>query len=148
MASNETSSGPDPAELATAIKQMRSLFPYESDRLLDTIRVRTKENERIESSGLAPVALKIDPNFDPIYRLAASRATILSMDTKTVRFDSFNLSLTLRQNRQKDGLTEVTAVTIGSSFDVREGQKVAIGKTNPASADTAVILVVTAKIVE
>lgn len=139
LASNEAPTGPEPADLAPAIKQMRTLFPYKSYRMLDTIWVRTRENERLESSGLAPSALKSDPNFDPVYRLTANRATLVSPDPKTVRFENLSLALTLR---------EKMAVTIGSSFDVREGQKVVIGKTNPTGADTAVILVVTAKIVE
>jgi hypothetical protein len=148
LASNDASTASEPADLAPAIKQMRSLFQYKSYRLLDTIWVRTKEGEHIESTGMAPAALKLDPNFDPSYKLTANRATIISGDSKTVRFDGFDLWLTLRVARREAVSTEGTYVRIGSSFDVREGQKVVIGKTNPAGADTAVIVVVTAKVVE
>jgi hypothetical protein len=146
LASNEATPGPESAELAPAIKQMRSLFQYKSYRLLDTIWVRTKEHDSLQSSGLAPAALKLDPNFEPTYQLNARRASIVSPDT--VRLEDFSLTLVLRVVRTSQNNADVTSVRINSSFDVREGQKVVIGKTNATGADSAVILVVTAKIVD
>jgi hypothetical protein len=81
----------------------------------------------------------VDPTFDPTYHLSVSRPTIISTTPYTIRFDSLNLALNLREH---------TTVTINSSFNIREGQKVVIGKTNPTGADSAIVLVVSAKVVE
>lgn len=55
LASNETNSAPEPADLAPAIKQMQSLFQYKSYRLLDTIWMHTSEHDSIQSTGLLPL---------------------------------------------------------------------------------------------
>jgi hypothetical protein len=140
MASNEPQSGPEPADLAAVIKQMRTLFPYKSYRLLDTIWVRTKAGGgSFESRGLAPASLKVDPNFTPTYLLSSRGAWHTEFENSSIRFAELNLTLTLRES---------TVIKIGSNVDVREGQKVVIGKTNPTGGDSAVVLVVTAKVVD
>ena len=139
LASGDPQTAPEPVDLAPAIKQMRSLFPYKSYRMLDTIWIRTRENDRNDTSGLAPAALKVDPTFDPTYHLSIVRPTIISTTPYTIRFEGLNLALNLREH---------TTVTINSSFNIREGQKVVIGKTNPTGADSAIVLVVSAKVVE
>ena len=150
MASNEPQTGAEPVDLSSAIKQMRSLFPYKSYQLLDTIWVRLRENQGIETEGLAPKSLKINPNYDPHYTLTANNATISSSEPKTVRFEHLNLRLILNEFSRGTSPSSVATVDvrINSSFDVREGQKVVIGKTNPTGADSAIVLVVTAKVVE
>ena len=40
------------------------------------------------------------------------------------------------------------AARINTSIDVREGQKVVVGKANIDNADSALILILTAKVVE
>ena len=150
MASSEPQTGPEPADLASAIKQMRSLFPYKSYQLLDTIWVRMRENRGIETEGLAPKALKTNPNYDPRYTLTANTAAISASEPKTVRFEHLNLRLILNEFSRGTSSSSVgtVEVRINSSFDVREGQKVVIGKTNPTGADSAIVLVVTARVVE
>jgi len=139
MASNEAQAAPEAADLSSVIKQMRTLFPYKSYRLLDTIWVRTKAGgSAFESGGMAPASLKTDPNFNPTYLLSA-HGIWYDAENKTVRFSDLGLLLVLR---------EKTSVKIGSTVDIREGQKVVIGKTNPTGADSAVVLIVTAKVVE
>jgi hypothetical protein len=83
--------------------------------------------------------LKSDPNFDPVYRLSAARAKIIPGEVPALRFEGLTLDLWLREAKK---------VNISSSFDMREGQKVVIGKTNPTGSDTAIVVVVTAKIVQ
>jgi len=139
MASNDAQTPPEAADLTSVIKQMRTLFPYKSYRLLDTIWVRTKAGgSAFESGGMAPASLKTDPNFNPTYLLSA-HGTWYDADNKTVRLADLSLLLVLR---------EKTSVKIGSNVDIREGQKVVIGKTNPTGAASAVVLIVTAKVVD
>ncbi len=46
------------------------------------------------------------------------------------------------------GQFQYQEVGINTDLDVREGQKVVVGKTNMDSSDRALIVVVTAKVVE
>ena len=140
MASNEPQTVPESADLAQVTKQMRTLLPYKSYRLMDTIWVRTKTGGgAFEASGLAPASLKTDPNFNPTYVFSAHGVWALDFEPRNVRISDLNLTLTLR---------EKTVVKIVTNVDVREGQKVVIGKTNPTGADSAVVLIITAKIVD
>ena len=138
LASNEPQSGPEPADLTQVIKQMRALFPYKSYQLLDTIWVRTSAGgSKFHSEGLLPANSKLDPNMNMTYGLESGGTWYIDFDQK-VMFSDLSLSLAAGPRRFQ----------IRSNVSIREGQKVVIGKTNPAGPDSAVILVVTAKVIE
>jgi hypothetical protein len=127
-----------PAELQSALKQLRATSPYKGFRLLDTVSLRGREGKqavvRGTSTGKPAQSL-------PVYYTFSYRATRITADEKgrTVWFDGLHLEL--RQGNQ--GPTEIT-----TDIDVREGQKVVVGRVSLDRPDSALFLVVTAKTVD
>lgn len=129
LASMKVESAPESPDLAGVVKQMRALFPYKSYHLAETIVVRGRDGVRCDTGGfLAEETGGRRYNFT--YVATAKEA-------KLIRFD--NLQLTLQLNQP---------VHLFTNVDVQDGQKVVVGKSNMTGGDSALILVLSAKVVD
>lgn len=140
LASAQASSQPEPPELGAVIRQMHSLFPYKSYRLLDVISLRTRDGGDAAVNGqLAP--LPAGPaDFRPSYSFNIGRAVVSATDAvRLVRLSGLRLSVVVGPGRSN---------TISTDIDLREGQKVVVGKASVNGAEEALVLVLSAKVVE
>ncbi len=138
MASPRTDSAPELPELASAIKQLRAVFPYKSYHLMDSFVLRGPDGgDWVRTSGVLPAASGMTTTgyYSFQARLFAEPAGASAL----IRIDGLHLAV--------QGGGKVVG-EIATGIDVREGQKVVVGKTNVSGGDDALILVVTAKVVE
>ncbi len=126
-----------PTDLEPTIRQLRSLFQYKGYRLLDTeiMRGRAETNRRIEVNGPLPGTT----NFFQFY---TETAVIDGPAPRNIRLSnaSFGFRLQINNTYQPTG--------INGNFDIREGQKTVLGKSNLINSEDAIILVITPKIIE
>lgn len=133
--------GSVPAELEPVLKQFRSLLNYRSFRVLDTMILRGKENSPMSSGGF--LALPNSPGATEEFFVR--RPTV---NGDVVRLKELNLNVHIPTSRLNEkGQVITTSVSIGTDADVKVGQKVAIGKASVDSAGDALILVVSANVV-
>jgi hypothetical protein len=133
--------GPMPAELDPVLKQFRSLLLYKSFRVLDTIILRGKENSAMGSSGFLALPGVTGATTD-------FRVQRPSVSDDVIRLKDLYLLVRLPTGRANDKGNIITNdVHIGTDADVKAGQKVAIGKASVDANGDALILVVSANVV-
>jgi hypothetical protein len=132
LASPAQPQGVEPAELAGPIKQLRALFPYKSYNVAETILLRARDGQGASSGGM----LGLDQNTHWRYEFNCRPA--ISTSEKIIRLE--NLSLLIH--------SPSGVIQLRTDVDIRDGQKVVVGKSNLTGGDTAMILVLTAKAAE
>ena len=140
--------GKVPPELEGVVKQLRGLFQYSSYQLLESFQLRTREDQWSELSGIAPPLIRSATGPQATYQFKVRPSVNLADKGVTIRLDGlkFGLRVPLMTGSSQWQYTETG---INTEADIREGQKVVIGKAS-ASSDkpSAVVLVVSARIVE
>jgi hypothetical protein len=130
-------SAPDsvPQDLAATVKQLRSLFPYKSYRVMESFVLRGRDGQQTETSGTLPGSSTL---YDFKYRPHVLPGSAPRM----IRIDGLRFNLKVPEG---DRLFEAN---INTDLDAREGQKVVVGKSNVRGTADAILLVVTPKVVE
>lgn len=120
---------PLPPELEPVVKQMRSVLAYRTFRLLDVLVLRTRAGEPgsvggVNSSGVSEFKVK-----------SASPAA----DGGPIRIDGLAAAIQMHSKQ---------LASISAGVDIREGQKVVVGKSTMAGPGPgrALILVLSAKV--
>jgi hypothetical protein len=130
-----------PAELASTVKQLHSLFPYKSYRLTDSLVLRAREGRQAGSSGVIP-------GTNSEYHFNTQRTTVSAGTPRVIHVDNMRLDVSTPRGTDKDGKVNYRSVGISTDIDAAEGQKIVVGKSNFNGSDDALILVVTAKVVQ
>lgn len=137
-----------PQDLEPVIRQLKKNFVYQNFRLVDSIEVRTREGKLAEaSSAVQTPEVNSQMSF---YRVSFGPA--LSSDEKgtVIRLDNLHFSAKIPVPVSGPGGTSFNYIDTGinQNVDVREGQKVVVGRANLNGKDGAFFLVVTAKVVD
>ena len=142
-ASGQGSSANIPGELEPVIKQLKSVVNYQAFRLLGTLSWRGREGTPGSVSGLLP-SVSSDSAQLTSYTFRTHSVWITSEGKEpTVRIN--DLYLDLQFGVKGSGPQHCV---ISTSIDVHEGQKVVVGKANIDNADSALILILTAKVID
>jgi len=124
-----------PQDLQSTVKQLRSLFPYKSYRVMETFVLRGRDGQRTEINGTLP-------GGSTLYAFQCIPRVLPGSAPRMIRMDGLHFSL-----RVPEGINFVEA-GINTDLDSREGQKVVVGKSNVRGTADAILLVVTPKVVE
>jgi hypothetical protein len=135
-----------PQELESVVKQLKSMFSYKGYQLIDTEVIRVRAGQGGEASAV--VDNKGPAGAKTISQMRF-RAATPSTDEKghAIRIDALKVGLKVPVPSGKDGYSYIDT-GISTDVDIREGQKVVVGKVNMDGADRASIVVLTAKVVE
>jgi len=135
--------GPDaiPQDLASTVKQLKSIFPYKSYKVMDTWMTHSRDQQTTESSGTLP-------GSRIAYTFRVQPSIVAGSTPRSVRLG--NLRLGLRMPIQIPGAADYQFQDVGLStdLDAKEGQKTVVGKSNISGSEDALILVVIPKVVE
>lgn len=144
VAAKSTANGDElPKEIEPVAAELRSTLGYKEIKLLDTAIFRMRQNDRSEARGSLPcqVGETASQGRACSYHLTVRAGSLRgARPTLTVEGLSFNA------NFAREGPDR--GVTINTSFDVADGQKVVIGKSNIDGADRSLVLAVTARAVD
>ena len=152
-AQQQPEAGSIPDELAGVVKQLRGVFGLQGFRVLETMVMRGREGRGGEASGLMNPP-KGDDSQPSLYTFRYQRASISGEDkARTIRLDGVRfggripvVSTHVSTTGQKQWQYLDTGVN--TDVDLREGQKVVIGKASIGAANATLFLVVSAKIVD
>ncbi len=134
-----------PPLLEPALKQLRSTFAYKSYELLDSIFIHNRTGERGSTSGHLSVRVTGPPD---------SKSGVPFTLTKDLSYSFVYGSSYLTQDDHGEvlHLNELDLILpagrISTNLDIRSGQTVVVGKTNLEGGNSALIAVITAKIID
>ena len=146
VASEQPGAKNTPGELDGVIKQLKGVFSYQGYRLMDTLMVRCRNGREGEVNGVAPS--NSDDFNKPLYQLRFRSVTLIPDSTgKKIRIDGLRLGAKMPFRQGANQFTYIDT-GINTDIDVREGQKVVVGKATVDSSNNALFLVLTARVVE
>ncbi len=128
-------------DLEPVIRQFRNLLNYKSFRVLDTIILRGKEQSYTESTGY--LAVPGSPSAKVVFKVEHP-----SLSEDVVHLRNLRLQVYAPVVTAKGEQTSEVLATIATDADIKAGQKVAIGKASVDANGDALILVVSAKVVD
>jgi len=131
---SEAPGSPLPKDLESPVNQVASIFPYKSFNLLDSIELRLLNGSKGAAvKGILPQG-QVYPHGGT-YNLEVQR-------TELVEEPPANLI------RISNLAINVNDVRVDTDVDMRENQKVVVGKANIDGSANALIVILTAKVVE
>jgi len=139
-------------ELESVVKQLKTAFGFKGFRAVDTVVVRSRDTRPGHVDGL--VRLDTESPNPSTYSLSYNGASINSDEKgRSIRLNGlkFKANILVKQKVESNvptGFERNYDAGFGTDVDVREGQKVVVGKAAIGGTNTALILVITAKILE
>ena len=134
-----------PPELEGVVRQLKGMFSYKGYQLIDTQVIRVRAGQGGEASGVINSASKSEiKTISQIKFRSASSST--DEKGRAIRID--NLRVGVKVPVVSGGKVQYIDTGITTDVDIREGQKVVVGKANMDGSDRASIVVLTAKVVD
>jgi len=154
--SEATESAPLPAELSVVVAQLKETLRYPGYRLLDLVVARGREGSVIHVAGIAEDGASTRRRAEAFYTLHANRVRVGSGPApRMVELAGFRFELELpipldppRPDPDKPASFSYRKIGMQADLGIREGQHVVVGKSGLARSDNAIVLVLSAKIVE
>jgi hypothetical protein len=135
-----------PPELEPVVKQLKSTFSYKGYQLIDTEVMRVRAGQGGEVSGVVNGAPSVGGN--KTISQVKFRSASVSIDEKgrAIRIDALRVGLRI-PIASGQGFQYIDT-GLNTDVDIREGQKVVVGKANMDGSDSASIVILTAKVVD
>lgn len=146
--------------LLAVVRQLKPIFPYAHYQLLGTMLLRSAQGASTSASGIMK-SISMRPNFSQPseYKITYHDATISPPPASTIKLSNFQMGISIpvmTGTVPHDDKTpapyattqyRVSNVGLGADVDLREGQKVVVGKTNVSDSDTCFFIVLSARLV-
>jgi hypothetical protein len=145
------SSGPDlpagqemPEGMAPVVKQLRAIFPYKNYQLLSSMLLRSREGAKVENKGnMKGFANAGSTPIPGEYSVDYVDSSVSSEQGKPViHLQGFQFSTDIRTPNH------LSVVGVSTDVDLLEGQRTVVGKANVESSDSALFIVLTARLVD
>jgi len=133
-----------PDALASTAKQLHGVFAYKGYQLLDSFVLQGSDGQ-----GGNTVGNLSKDGKSSTYRFRYDRAAVSGEVPKVVNLHNLDLQIqSFTGAFNKDGNPISHDTTLHTDIDIRNGQKVVVGKSDVNNGESPLILVVTAKVVE
>jgi hypothetical protein len=138
-----------PPELEPTVKQLRATLAYKGFRVVETLIARSRDGQELQTSS----AFKwtSDATLQTMFEFRCTPTVLSEASGRMVRIDKMRSSVrapvSWGTGESKVNHTIVDS-GISADLDVKEGQKVVVGKTGIGGSDRAVVFVLTAKVVD
>jgi len=137
-----------PKDLEPAVSQVASILPYKSFNLFDAVMVRVADGDGGMVAGVLPQGQQTFPSGGSfILRLRGLFLTEAS-PVALLRINSFDLAVSIVRGLDREGHEKTQTVNLNTNIDMKEGQKIVVGKANIDGSENALIVILTAKVVD
>jgi hypothetical protein len=141
-----------PAEMESVVKQLRSMFSYKGYQLIDTQVIRVRAGQGGQASGVVNNGPSVG-GAQTISQIKFGAASIVPDEKGLgIRIDQLRVGLKVPIRvtgpGAAPGSVQFIDTGIFTDVDIRENQKVVVGKANMDGSDRASIVVLAAKVVE
>jgi hypothetical protein len=146
--------GAVPQDLRDVITQLKGAFTFKDYRMLDALTLRTRAGSSADTSGILNAA-----NPPRMSQFSIRNATV-SEDGTTIRIDRMHAGLRIPYTRREGVGTDAKGLAnaqksveyinsgIDQDVDVKEGQKVVVGRSSLEGPQQALFLILTAHVVQ
>lgn len=150
----QTMFGAIPQDLRDVITQLKGTFTFKEYKMLDVLTLRTRAGSSAETSGILNAA--IPPRMSQF----SIRNTTVSEDGTTIRIDRMHAGLKIPFTHRDGGAAdpksgakrqdsfEYIDSMIDQDVDVKEGQKVVVGRSSLEGPQQALFLILTAHVTQ
>src|SRR5207253_5366977 len=137
-----------PAEIRDVIAQLKSTFTFKDYRMLDVLTLRTRAGSSADTTGILSGAT------NPRLSNFSIRNATVSDDGGTIRIDRMHAGLRIPigpkevptpLNNKPVTRMEYMNTGIDQDIDVKEGQKVVVGRASLEGPEKALFLILTAR---
>lgn len=145
--------GTVPQELRDVITQLKGTFTFKEYKMLDALTLRTRVGSSAETSGI------LNAGTPPRMSQFSIRNTSLSEDGTTIRIDRMHAGLRIPYTRRSSAVEAAKGAPAQSSVeyinsgidqdvDVKQGQKVVVGRSSLEGPQQALFLILTANVIQ
>jgi len=129
-----------PADLQSTVATLKSTFPFKNYFMLDVLSLRTRAGVQAESSG------QLTRNRSTQFHVASAN---LEGDGSMIQLNRLRAGLRVPNGVGKDGQTAFMETGVNTEVvDVKEGQKLVLGRSSLNGPDTALFLILIAKVAQ
>jgi hypothetical protein len=132
--------GAVPQDLRDVIAQLKGTFPFKEYKMLDVLTLRTRTGSAAETSGILNSGNP--PRMSQFRILGAT----VSEDGTTIRIDRMHAGLRTPVVYPGKGVEYIDS-QINQDVDVKEGQKVVVGRSSLQGPQQALFLILTAQVI-
>ena len=134
---------PFPKEIEPVIAQLKTTLKYKHYRFVDTFINRVNDGGNVESSGTKQTSPGTNPTFMQC-RMTSVRLATDSAGNQAIRISKFNYGLRIPL-QTRPGEVQYIDAGITTELSLSEGGLAVVGTANMGAADSAMIVVVSAK---
>lgn len=136
-------------DLVPVIKQLRAIFPYRDYQVLSSMLVHSSEGRAGINDGLMR-SISDTGNYPTTYSIRYENASVAQEGgASSIHLHNFQFKIhTPVRTGPPGSVLQQFDVTIATDVDLREGQKVVVGKANVDNSDLALFVVLTARLVD
>jgi hypothetical protein len=146
--------GAVPQDLRDVITQLKGAFAFKEYKMLDVLTLRTRAGSSADTSGI------LNSATPPKLSQFSIRSATVSEDGTTIRIDRMHAGLRIPFTRRegvgadaKGGVNTQRAFEyinsgIDQDVDVKEGQKVVVGRSSLEGPQQALFLILTARVIQ
>ena len=135
-----------PPGLTGVVQQLGNVFALKSFRLLETAVMRGRDGRALDGSGILAIPVKVEAS--PRYNLRMKSVAAPAAKGGLIRIDGLDFYVSIPFLKAGGQGLEWQGAGIKTDLDVREGQKVVVGKSSLDTTGQALFLVVSAKILD
>ena len=137
-----------PQALNGVVKEMKALFGFQTVSLIDTIDLRVQEGREADSSGLLTSMMEDKSGPKATYQLHVRQVVANgSKGSRQIRIGEVRFGGKIPMIDAK-GNFQLYENSIHTGLDIKEGQRVVVGKVGLDPSSNPFFLVVSAKVVE
>jgi hypothetical protein len=129
---------PIPQELQSTVAQLKGAFPYKNYLLLDVLSLRTRSGVAADTSG------QLTGSRMTVFRV---RGASVDKDGSNIRLDGLHAGLRVPEASGTGAITYRDTGISTDVVDVKEGQKLVVGRSSLNGPEQALFLVLIAKVV-
>ena len=133
--------------LASVVKQLRAVFPYQHYALLSSMLLRSTQDSGASSNGMMRA---MNAQRPANYNVSFKKADVSQENPPVIKLSGFHFDSRVpivigNSSLPSDFVTG--EISVETHVDVREGQKVVVGKVNASNSDNCYFLVLSARLV-
>lgn len=137
-----------PLELESVLKQLKSNFPAQGYRLMDTVVMRCRFGRGVSVSGWVPPEKGPKSEEEGLYYEFIIRSVGMNASSTVPVFQVDGVKIQLGFASQEAGKRENRRMEFNTDVDIKKDQKVILGKANLDNSGKAVFLVLSARIAD
>src|ERR1035441_250584 len=146
--------GAVPQDLRAVLAQLKGTFTFKEYKMLDVLTLRTRANSSADTSGI------LNASTPPKMSKFSIRSATVSEDGTIIRIDRMQAGLKIPLTRRADAAADAKSGAktqssyeyidsmITQDVDVKEGQKVVVGRSSVEGPQQALFLILTAHVIQ